>query len=156
MNFAMDHNNYEILRLIQLGEKDLVFESNTPWLCVGCKTCAARCPNGINTSKVLDAIKIETMAENRIPASHNNIKVFYELFLTAMQGFPVIGGEGRSYELGLMGLYKLYTGTYFADMDLGKEYTKRNKLPFLPHNALKKRKGEIKKIFQKAKEKKGK
>jgi len=154
MNFAMDHNNYEILRLIQLGDKETVFESNTPWLCVGCKTCAVRCPNGINTAQVMDAIKMETAAENRIPKSHDNIRLFYDLFLTAMQGFPIIGGEGRSYEMGMVGLYKLYTKDFLADMKLGMEMGKRNKMPLFPHNALKRRKGEIKKIFKVAKEKK--
>ena len=154
INFVMEHNNYEILRMIQLGEKDKVFKSNTPWLCVGCKTCAVRCPNGIDTSKVMDTIKMETIAEDKIPASHYNIKLFYELFLDSMKGFPIIGGEGRGYEVGLMGLYKFCTGDFLADMDLGKEMTKRGKMPFLPHNALKRRKGEIKKIFQRAKEKK--
>ena len=153
MNPYMEHNNYEILRMIQLGEKDKVMDSNTPWLCVSCKTCAVRCPNGIDTGKIMDAIKMESIAENRVPAKEWPIKLFYELFLKSMSGFPILGGEGRLYDMGMVGLYKMCTGNYFADMALGMEMGKRNKMPLLPHNALKRRKGEIKKIFQRAKEK---
>ena len=154
MNSAMEHNNYEILRFIQLGERDKVLDSNTAWLCVGCKTCAVRCPNGIDTGKIMDALKMESMATDRVPEKEYPIKLFYELFLKSMAGFPVLGGEGRLYDLGLVGLYKMCTGTYFADMALGMEMGKRDKMPFLPHNAMHKRKGEVKKIFQRAKEKK--
>ncbi len=153
MNFIMDHSNYEILRLIQLGEKDAVLESNTHWMCVSCKTCSVRCPNGIDTAKIMDALKAESVKADKVPKSARNTQVFYESFLSAVKGLPVIGGEGRLYEMGMIGMYTLRTGTYFADADLGKEMMKHGKMPLLPHHALKKRKGEIKKIFQRAKEK---
>ena len=156
VNSAMTHSNYEILRLIQLGEKEEVLASNTPWLCVSCKTCAARCPNGIDTASILDVVKMEAVKAPVSRGDSKTIKTFYELFLRNVRGWPVLGGEGRAYELGLLGLYKLRTGTYFADLGLGLKFMKRGKLAFLPRNALRKRRGEIRKIFALAKEKRGK
>jgi len=153
MNFIMDHNNYEILRMIQLGERDKVLESNTPWYCVSCKTCGTRCPNGIDTSKIFDALKAEAVAANKVPESGENTRIFYDTFLMSMKGFPIVGGEGRLYDAAMAGIYKVRTGTYMADKDLAKEMMKRGLVPFFPHNAMKKRKGEVKKIFQRAKEK---
>lgn len=153
MNFIMDHNNYEILRMIQLGEKDKVLESNTPWFCISCKTCGARCPNGIETNKIFDTLKMEAVAAKKVPDSARHTSIFYDTFINSLKGFPVIGGEGRLYDLGLGGLYKLRTGTIFADQDFGKAMMQHGKVPLFPHNALKRRKGEIKKIFQRAKEK---
>ncbi|MDL2281138.1 4Fe-4S dicluster domain-containing protein [Selenomonadales bacterium OttesenSCG-928-I06] len=152
MNGFQEHKNYEILHLIKLGDENTVYNSSTPYFCTNCKTCATRCPNGIDISKVLDTIKIKAKAKNRVPKRGENSSIFSELFLKSMQGIPLFGGEGRSYELLLMALYKLKTKNFFADAALGKELFKRNKLPFLPHNAIKIRKGEVKNIFKIAKE----
>ena len=152
MNGFQEHRNYEILHLIKLSDENSVYSSSTPYLCTNCKTCAARCPNGIDISKVFDTIKIEAKAKNKVPKGGKNASIFSHLFLKSMKGVPIFGGEGRSYELFLMALYKLKTKNFFADVNLGKELFKRNKLPVLPHNSIKFRKGEVKKIFKIAKE----
>ena len=154
VSFAADHSNYEILRLVQLGQKEIVLGSGMPWLCVACQTCAARCPNGINLAKVMDVLKTEAAAAGAVDRKNRRSKIFYDLFLQTMQGFPLVGGEGKAYELGLMGLYKLRTGTFFNDLNLGRKMLARGTLKLFPAGGLKARKGEIRRIFRRVREKK--
>ena len=139
----MQYKNYEILRLIQLGHKNSVFQSNSPWVCVSCKACSARCPNGIDTAKIMDVLK-EEMLHAKAPIAEKKIVVFHKSFLQTVNLF------GRLFELGLIGIYKMKTGTFTQDMALGMKMMKCNKLHFLPIRIS--RCGEIRRIFSQARE----
>ena len=139
----MQYKNYEILRMIQLGHKGSVFQSNSPWVCVSCKACTARCPNGIDTAKIMDVLK-EKMLDAKAPIAEKKIVVFHEGFLLMIKLF------GRLFELGLIGLYKTKTGMFTQDMGLGMKMMKCNKLHFLPTRI--NRSGEIRRIFSQARE----
>ena len=137
----MQHRNYEILRMVQLEQREAVLASNTAWVCVSCKTCSERCPNGIDTAKILDVIKEEALAAGiRLPEP--KMAVFHLSFLEMVRQF------GRVFELGMIGLYKLKTGTYLQDIGLGLKMVSRSKLNFLPHRI--KGTGEMKRIFAQA------
>jgi heterodisulfide reductase subunit C len=45
--YQMDYPPHQLLRMVQLGLKDRVLDSNTFWICLSCETCATRCPNDI-------------------------------------------------------------------------------------------------------------
>ncbi len=45
-----------VIRLIQLGQKELI-NSQSIWLCSTCLTCFARCPQGIDIAKVMEALR---------------------------------------------------------------------------------------------------
>jgi heterodisulfide reductase subunit C len=138
------HTN-EVVRLIQLGDMERLLNSSRLWLCVGCKTCQARCPNGIDVSSALDVIKDKSFkqgsrqADTRIPA-------FYKSFM------DVVGMSGRLYELGMIGLYKMRTKTYMDDMELGIDMLKKGKLKLMPDRV--KNMNQIKAIFRKGRDKK--
>jgi hypothetical protein len=78
-----------------------------------------------------------------IPAREKDVPAFHNAFLKTVR----MGG--RVYELGMIGLYKLKTFSFFKDMRLGREMFNRGKLKVLP-DMIKGRK-EIKKIFKDAK-----
>lgn len=138
------HTN-EVIRLVQLGDTERLLKSNRLWLCLSCKTCQARCPNGIDTSAVIDVLKGMVLRQGRKPAD-TKIPVFYKSFL------DLVNMNGRLYELGMIGLYKMRTGTYTDDISLGMEMFKRGKLKFLPERVGKL--NQVKEIFQKGREKK--
>ncbi len=48
MTYAMDYLPSQIMRLVQLGQEDLLLTSKTIWVCLTCNTCSIRCPNDIN------------------------------------------------------------------------------------------------------------
>ncbi len=47
----------QILRLVQLGQREDVLDSKTIWLCASCYTCVSRCPRGVDLSKVMEALR---------------------------------------------------------------------------------------------------
>ena len=53
----------QLMRAIQLGQKEMVLHSKTIWLCAMCETCATRCPHDINITKIMDALKIMAQKE---------------------------------------------------------------------------------------------
>lgn len=135
----------EIIRSIQLGQKEKLLRDASIWLCISCKTCSARCPNNISGSKVMDVLKSMAL-NNRAEVGDSDTAAFHECFLTTIEY------TGRLYDAGMAGLYKLRTGTFLADLKLGMEMGKRGKVPILPHRIHRLR--EIKEIFQKARVKK--
>ncbi len=54
---AMDILPNQVIRLVQLGLEEEVVKSKTPWICASCFTCVARCPRGVDLSKVMEAIR---------------------------------------------------------------------------------------------------
>jgi heterodisulfide reductase subunit C len=143
MTFVMEPYNSDLLKLIQLGAKDAVLKSNTIWLCVACKTCGARCPNGIDISKVADVLREMALAEG-VAAGDKKTPAFHQSFLATVEQL------GRAYEAGTIGLYKLKTASFTQDIGLGMKFLAKGKLKLLPDRI--KRIGEIKQIFRRAKE----
>lgn len=143
MKNEMDLKPHEIVRLVQLGDRERLLNSKSIWICVSCKTCKARCPNGIDTSKLIDLLRMMTISGNA--AQGNKVALFQLAFLENVKYL------GRVFELGMMGLYKLKSKTYFDDFALGLELIKRQKLKFWPSRIRKIQ--EVKKIFQVVKEK---
>ena len=85
----------QVMRAIQLGQKERVLNSKTIWLCAMCETCATRCPHDINITKIMDVLKI--MAKNGgIKSQVPSIPLFYQAALRGIRWF------GRMYEAGLM------------------------------------------------------
>ncbi|AGL01597.1 4Fe-4S dicluster domain-containing protein [Desulfoscipio gibsoniae] len=129
----------EIIRLVQLGQKERVLNSSSIWICSSCETCGARCPNGINTAEVMDALKEMAIAAGMV--KEKNINLFHNTFLNSVRS------HGRVHETSMMVIYKIKSGDLFSDMDVGLEMFRKGKMPVLPHRI--KARGKIKDIFSK-------
>lgn len=134
-----DYMPNEIIRLVQLGQKKRVLNSSSIWICSGCETCGARCPNKINIKEVMDALKEIAIKEGII--KEKRIHLFHTIFLNSVQA------HGRVHELAMMVKYKLKSRDYFSDMDIGLELFKKGKLPLLSHGI--KEKAKLRNIFEK-------
>lgn len=55
---AMDLLPNQIIRLLQLGQIEDVKESKTIWICASCFTCEARCPKGVDLSRIMEAVRV--------------------------------------------------------------------------------------------------
>ncbi|MBM3152030.1 MAG: heterodisulfide reductase [Chloroflexi bacterium] len=53
----MDHTPRQIIAMINAGYKDQVLESNTFWYCASCYHCTVRCPQDINITELMYALK---------------------------------------------------------------------------------------------------
>lgn len=62
--WAMDYTPMQIIKLIHLGVKDMVFSSSTIWICAMCHTCATRCPRGIDIPHLMSTLKNIAIREN--------------------------------------------------------------------------------------------
>ena len=90
---AMDHTPRGLFALIRAGERDEVLRSNTPWMCLSCYHCVVRCPQEIEITDVMYAIKVIAEKEHTYP---NNVGPdFAGVFIGQAKRF------GRSWEIGL-------------------------------------------------------
>jgi heterodisulfide reductase subunit B len=121
----LDWQPHQIMRAIQLGQEDIALESQTPWLCASCHTCATRCPQGLDITAIMEFLTREAL-ERGIKSPVPEVNIFNEAFLREVRLW------GRAYELGLMAEMKLRTRDIMGDMDLGIKMIQKHKLAFLP------------------------
>jgi len=53
----VDLRPHELVRLVQLGERDEVLKSRMLWECTSCQTCVTRCPQSVNIPALVDALR---------------------------------------------------------------------------------------------------
>ncbi|MCX6150456.1 MAG: 4Fe-4S dicluster domain-containing protein [Ignavibacteriales bacterium] len=137
----IDESPTRLIRLIQLGQKEIVYKSKTPYLCASCITCSSRCPMEIDVVKIMESIRISAK-KNGIEPPVKEVPAFAEAFLAPIKA------NGKSFELGMMVGYKIKTLTPFTDAELGPTMLLNQKLPFFP-TTIKNRK-RIKNIFDRS------
>jgi heterodisulfide reductase subunit B len=107
---------HQIVRALQLGQKDLILHSRTIWLCTQCQACATRCPHAIDIPAIMDELRIMAQHEGVRPEVRS-VPLFHEAALRSIHLF------GRMYEAGLMG--ELYLRlTLAGELDLKQLVTK--------------------------------
>jgi heterodisulfide reductase subunit C len=137
----MDYHPDQIIRMVQLGLKERVLNSSAIWLCLGCETCVARCPNEIDILRVMDTLR-EIALDERIKGKERIIPAFHRAFL-----YP-IKVLGKQYELGLILYVMLKTRDFFGNLGLGIRMILKRKLPFIPSRTEGAK--QVKEIFNKA------
>ncbi|HEY6056483.1 MAG TPA: 4Fe-4S dicluster domain-containing protein, partial [Candidatus Limnocylindrales bacterium] len=95
----MDHTPRQLFALIRGGYRDEVLRSSTPWMCVSCYYCVVRCPQDVQITDVMYAVK--TMATKAGKVGHRTACDFSRMFVWNVEHF------GRSYEVGLIGPHYL-------------------------------------------------
>ena len=138
----------QIMRAIQLDERELALTSKTIWLCAACETCATRCPQDIDITRVMDVLKIMAQQQGISPGVPS-VPIFYSAALHNLRMF------GRLCEAGLMGeLYlrlllkgQLDLGQLVSrDVPVGMKMFRDGKLKVLPHFAGRKKSPPAKKV----------
>jgi heterodisulfide reductase subunit C len=120
----MDLHPNLLIRLIQLGQRDKVLQSETIWICASCITCSTRCPNDIDLAHVMDTLRRMSIDSGTV--SLPRVRAFHEAFMKAIRT------HGRVHELEMISRYKIKTGTFFEDMDLGREMLAKGRIRFIP------------------------
>ena len=121
----MDFSPAQILRLVQLGQKDALLHSSAIWLCIGCETCGTRCPNQIHAGAVIDALRQIAIADN-VPAAERSVFKLHEAFLNSIRRF------GRLHELSMLLEHKLTSRDLFSNLDMGIDMFLKGKIHPLP------------------------
>jgi len=142
-SYLMDFPPHRLVRAMQLGESDLMLNSNSLWYCAQCHTCTARCPFDIDIAKVIRALRLRVIRKRKF----TDEKTIYHpllgnLFLSQVIRF------GRIFDLGLVIQFKLKTFQLFSDLILGAKMLWKGKLPLSPTKV--KDLDKIKKLYKKA------
>jgi len=122
--FSFDIPVHQIMRLVQMGQKEKVLGSRAIWLCATCETCTTRCPCEVDVAGVMDTLRV--MARREKMVSERGIQRFYDAFLDSVRR------HGRVYEVGVLMRYNLRSGRPFGDAELGPKLLGKGKLHFLP------------------------
>jgi len=143
LSAAMDLQPQQILRALQLGQTDLIFASDTLWLCVSCQTCVTRCPCEVDLPRVMDALRSWAIVHHHA-ASQREVVAFQRTFIKSIEL------TGRVYEVGLIGGYNVTSGHLFSSFDLAAPMVLKGKIKPLPKRV--KAMDEVAGIFRRARE----
>jgi heterodisulfide reductase subunit C len=153
LTFAMDFLPHEIIRLVGLGQEDLVLASNTIWTCSACETCTTRCPNDIDIMGVLDYLKERAVRFGR-SVPQRNVLAFHKAFL---DNIKLSGGRlNEPFLLCLFmlrsgaGVAKFKTGEFKEDLKLGLQMVKKGRLSIRPPKRVQVL-ADLQKLFKKTK-----
>ena len=135
----------EIIRRLQFKGDNELLETEIIWMCVSCETCTARCPMGIEISAVMDALRVLAL-EKQAVTQEGNVPLFNKALLRTVKYF------GRTYDLAMIGAYKMGTLKLMNDSDKFSMILKKRKISLLP--SLDADRKIIRRIFKKAKERK--
>jgi heterodisulfide reductase subunit C len=137
--YAMDYSPAQILRLVQLGQKEALLRSSAIWLCIGCETCGTRCPNEIHAGAVIDALRQMALAAG-VPAAERSVFKLHEAFLDSIRLW------GRLHELSMILQHKLTSRDLFSNLDMGLDMFLKGKIHPLPKRI--RGMGEVKALFK--------
>ena len=148
-----------LIRLIIMGDTDAALENELVWHCVSCYTCGTRCPNQIQTARVVDTLK-KMASERGVRPLSKKVKKFHDAFCAAAKNM------GRVNEMEFMLRYE--TGIIFDELSslnlkgilneikdqtsLGLGMIRRRRMHFGVERV--KDKSELKRLFKKAQERK--
>ncbi len=124
LGLTMDVGPAAAIHATVLGLEDIALRAHSIWLCVGCETCTARCPQDIDVARVMKALA--AMANERGLATEPAVRAFHNAFLSN------VTGRGRLHEMDLMTRLKLGTGQFLKDVDLGMRLFRKGKLRIMP------------------------
>jgi heterodisulfide reductase subunit C len=139
--FAMDYMPHQVIRMVQMGLRQQALACSTIWVCASCETCTTRCPNEVDIARVMDTLR-QMALDEKAPTIERDIRIFHDLFLRSIRS------NGRVFELGLIGLFKLRTGRLFDDIRIGWRMLRKGKLSLIPHRIGERAK--VRHIFEKA------
>jgi len=139
--YAMDHQPAQVLKMIQLGLREVVLKSSAPWLCVGCETCGTRCPNGIRLAPVMDTLKYMALEAGYAPPEPK----VYALHCSFLDNIKLFG---RVHEATMLIEYKLRSRDLFSDLALGALLFLKGKIPLLPERV--KALDQVKELYRRA------
>jgi heterodisulfide reductase subunit C len=138
--YAMEYAPAQVVRMVQLGQKEALLKSGGIWLCIGCETCGTRCPNKIHVGAVIDALRQMSVTEG-VRAGEQKVYRLHQSFLDSIRWW------GRLHELSMLVEYKLLSRDLMSDLDMGVKMFAVGKIHPLP----KRIKGieEVRRLFMK-------
>jgi heterodisulfide reductase subunit C len=147
--YVMDYKPAQLLRMIQLGQKEEVLASTAIWMCISCEACGTRCPNQIRLAPVMDVLRCMALDEGYAPETA--IYSLHRSFLDSIRLW------GRMHEVTMLAEFKtrcllkeypVFFQGLLGDMKLASDLVLNRKLSLLPDRI--KRLDEIRALYEEA------
>jgi heterodisulfide reductase subunit C len=119
VSHEMDYNPRQLVRMVQLGLKKEVLNSNTIWICTTCFSCSVRCPRGIRPTELMETLKPIAIAEGIKNKNEKFDGVFSD----------VVRKNGRASEFLLISKYSLREPEMIKQAPFGLSLFSKGKLP---------------------------
>ncbi len=119
VSHEMDYNPRQLVRMVQLGLKKEVLNSNTIWICTTCFSCSVRCPRGIRPTELMETLKPIAIAEGVKNKNERFDGVFSD----------VVRKNGRASEFLLISRYSLREPEMIKQAPFGLSLFSKGKLP---------------------------
>ena len=149
----------QLIRMALLGDTDAALSNLLVGKCVACYTCGTRCPNAIQTARIVETLK-QMAKERGVESTDPRIADFHEAFMAATRHFGRFNEiEGMAmYEAKVVakdiirGRFKTILADLLSQARLGAALIRKRRM----HFGIEKVKGqaEVKALFEKAKKKK--
>lgn len=136
VSHEMDYTPRQLVRMIHLGLKKEVLNSNTIWICTSCFSCSVRCPRGIRPTELMETLKPLAVGEGVKNKNARFDSVFSD----------VIKKNGRASEFLLISKYSLLDPGMIKQAPFGLSLIAKGKLPLSIDKMKDKR--ELKSIFK--------
>jgi heterodisulfide reductase subunit C len=123
-SFAMDLTPRQLWRMVQLGQKEDIFNSKTFYLCSACYYCTLRCPRGLPLTETMSALK--RLAATESIKKYKQSSNFYRTFMDTVRRY------GRMREMEFMNRYFLSMKNPFFPLSfvpMGLKLMKKRKVP---------------------------
>ena len=105
VSYTMDITPREIIALFRARDIESILSSRTIWICASCYACTVRCPQGVQVTDILYALK-RLAIEQKIYPKRFPVYSLSKSFVYLANRF------GRSYEPGLIVAYFLKTNPF--------------------------------------------
>jgi heterodisulfide reductase subunit C len=119
VSHEMDYTPRQLVRMVQLGLKQEVLNSNTIWICTTCFSCSVRCPRGIRPTELMETLRPIAIAEG---VKNKNAR-FDSIFS------DVVKKNGRASEFLLISKYSLKEPEMIKQVPFGLGLFAKGKLP---------------------------
>ncbi len=125
--YAMEYTPREVIRMIQLGQREKALSCSSIWICSSCNTCYTRCPGGVDIPEVMSSLRSIAIKEKIAEKEHRE-RNFYKAFS------KTIAEHGKLFEpeLALRFDLSIGLGKLWHDTPMAIRMLKHHKLPLLP------------------------
>ena len=120
-----DIKPHELVRMVQLGQRDAALACQSIWECTSCQTCITRCPQKVDIAALNDLLRRMSRASGQVVAG-TTVPAFNDIFLGTIRRL------GRMYEMGLMVTFKFRTFKLLDDVSKFPMMLWKRKLSLLP------------------------
>ncbi len=121
----MDLGPAQVVHNIRLGRERRVLHSTAIWYCIGCETCAAHCPQGLEPAAMMHAARMLAVRK-RIRPPLREAAIYYRGFIDNLRLF------GRIHDTSLVAVTRLLAGHLHEDVPLAFRLLVRGRLDAPP------------------------